>query len=262
MKDYNIIKIEIKSIIEGIRKYTSDVSLKEKLNAVCDILDNPDFDMLLYFLQDIRTWYNTHMYEIIQNRYVSHKDTHARNEALLKKIIEELQNNLDEYKGIYKNCNSNEDKIAIKSIENIFNKFHKIVVQFRDRYADRPTIDVDDEYDVQDLLHSLLCLYCEDIRTEEWNPSYAGTSTRQDFLLKKEKIVIETKKTRKGLGNKEIKEQLLIDIAQYKKHPDCKSIICFIYDPENRIKNSKGFEDDFNQESTKDISIHVYVRPL
>jgi REase_DpnII-MboI len=64
------------------------------------------------------------------------------------------------------------------------------------------------EYDVQDLLHALLHLYCDDIRTEEWTPSYAGASSRMDFLLKKEKIVVEVKKTRQGLDAREVGEQL------------------------------------------------------
>ena len=61
------------------------------------------------------------------------------------------------------------------------------------------TLDVEDEYDVQDLLHALLRLYFKDIRPEEWTPGYAGTSSSMDFLLHPEEIVIEVKKTRKGL---------------------------------------------------------------
>lgn len=108
-------------------------------------------------------------------------------------------------------------------------------------------MDVTDEYDVQDLLHSLLWLYFDDIRAEEWTPSYAGGCSRQDFLIKKEKIVIEVKKTRKDLKDKLIGEQLIIDIDRYKAHPDCKTLLCFIYDPEERINNPKGIENDLTK---------------
>ena len=49
------------------------------------------------------------------------------------------------------------------------------------------------------LLHNYtdFILYFDDIRAEEWTPSYAGKCARVDFLLKNEKIVIEVKKTRK-----------------------------------------------------------------
>jgi hypothetical protein len=50
----------------------------------------------------------------------------------------------------------------------------------------------------------LLKQYCNDIRPEEWNPSYAGSSKRTDFLLKNEQIMIEIKKTRSNLKDKEI----------------------------------------------------------
>lgn len=43
---------------------------------------------------------------------------------------------------------------------------------------------LEDEYDVQDLPHALLLLYFDDVRAEEWTPSYAGKSARMDFLLK------------------------------------------------------------------------------
>ena len=53
---------------------------------------------------------------------------------------------------------------------------------------------------------------------------------RVDFLLKQGQIVLEIKKTRKGLDKKKLGEELIIDIARYKTHPDCKSLICFAYD--------------------------------
>ncbi len=120
------------------------------------------------------------------------------------------------------------DRDDILLLETIFDKFHLVVKQIRQRYNDRETLDVKDEYDTQDLLHSLLRIYFDDIRPEEWNPSYAGSSTRSDFLLKKENIVIEIKKTRSNLKSKQIGEQLIIDIAKYKTHPNCKLLYCFV----------------------------------
>ncbi len=76
----------------------------------------------------------------------------------------------------------------------------------------RETLKIEDEYDVQDLLHALLLLYFDDVRAEEWTPSYAGKSARMDFLLKNERVVIEVKKTRLGLADKELGDQLIIDV--------------------------------------------------
>ncbi len=134
-------------------------------------------------------------------------------------------------------------------IENICNKFHLVARQLRNRHLNRETLEIEDEYDVQDLFHSLLHLYFDDIRAEEWTPSYAGGSSRVDFLLKDEQIIIEIKKTRKSLNAKEIGDQLMIDSKRYKSHPDCKCLICFVYDPEGRIGNPIGLQNDLTEET-------------
>jgi len=131
-------------------------------------------------------------------------------------------------------------------IENILSKFHLVIREISERHECRPTLEITDEYDVQDLLHGLLRMYFDDIRCEYWTPEYAGSSARIDFLLKKEQIAIEVKKTRKGLGKKEIGEQLIIDIAHYQRYSECKTLYCFIYDPDEIISNPRGFERDLS----------------
>ena len=149
----------------------------------------------------------------------------------------------------------------IEALQRVFSKFHEIARKFRDRYDDRTPLDVSDEYDVQDLLAALLVLYFDDVRPEEWTPSYAGKSARMDFLLKKEKIVVEVKMTRKDLTDKKIGDQLIIDIERYKGHPDCDTLICFIYDPEGRIANSHALSRDLESQSREDLKIIIIVEP-
>jgi len=146
-------------------------------------------------------------------------------------------------------------------IEKICSRFQFVARQLRDRYDNRKTLEVEDEYDVQDLLHALLTLHFDDIRPEEWTPSYAGSSSRMDFLLKQEKIVIEIKKTRKGLGAKQVGEQLIVDIQKYKQHPDCSMLFCFVYDPEARIANPRGIENDLNK-TYDELSVKVLIAPM
>lgn len=153
-----------------------------------------------------------------------------------------------------------EPQIPLNCVKNICSKFHLVARQLRNRYNDRETLGVEDEYDVQDLLHALLTLHFDDIRPEEWTPSYAGSSSRMDFLLKNEQIVIEAKKTRNKLGAKEIGEQLIVDIEKYQTHPDCKTLICFVYDPEGRIGNPKGIENDLNR-IEGDLTVKVIIAP-
>lgn len=144
-------------------------------------------------------------------------------------------------------------------VENICNRFHLVATQLRDRHDERETLDVQDEYDVQDLFHSLLHLHFEDIRPEEWSPSNAGKSTRMDFLLKQERIIVEIKKTRNGLDAKTVGSELIEDIHRYQSHPDCDALICFVYDPDGRIANPRGLENDLRK-NNKELIVEVFVR--
>ena len=144
-------------------------------------------------------------------------------------------------------------------LEGLFSRFHQVARQLRERHDSRETLHVKDEYDVQDLLHALLKLYFDDVRPEEWTPSYAGSSSRMDFLLKNEGVVVEVKKTRENLGAKEIGKQLIDDIAHYKEHSDCRVLASFIYDPEGLIGNPTGLRKDL--ESTTDLEVRVFVYP-
>lgn len=174
--------------------------------------------------------------------------------AILASFVEELT----EYEHTGDAAKSDRDSMQI--VENLCHRFHLVVHQLRNRHATRPTLDVDDEYDVQDLLHALLHIDFNDIRSEEWTPSYAGGCSRVDFLLKREQIVIECKKTRQGLDAKKVGEELMVDIQRYRTHPNCKTLVCFVYDPDKRIVNPRGLEDDLNHPHDG-LDVHVIIAP-
>ena len=190
--------------------------------------------------------------KIVQNVFTKLCLRFANAIKFIESMIEEIKNSNDLDESIATN--------PLSKIKNICNRFHLIASQIRARHENRPTIEIEDEYDVQDLLHAILKLNFDDIRPEEWTPSYAGKSARMDFLLKKEKIIIEVKKTRKGLTGKEVGDQLIIDIQRYQQHPDCKYLICFIYDPEGRIPNPKGIENDLSK-TEEGIEIITIITP-
>ncbi|MGF1779802.1 DUF2321 domain-containing protein [Vibrio nomapromontoriensis] len=154
----------------------------------------------------------------------------------------------------------NDEIDHLSLVEQICSRFHLIAKQLKSRYNERDTLVIEDEYDTQDLLHSLLHIYFDDIRPEEWTPSYAGGCSRVDFLLKQEQIIIEVKKTRKSLKSKHVGEQLIIDSQRYRSHPDCKKLLCFVYDPEGWVSNPRGLENDLNSKDD-DFEIKVLIVP-
>ena len=44
--------------------------------------------------------------------------------------------------------------------------------------------------------------------------------------------------------SKDVDEQLLVDCQRYKVHPDCESLVCFVYDPEGSVANPRWVEAD------------------
>ena len=154
-----------------------------------------------------------------------------------------------------------ESEEPIVVLKDVFSKFHLIAQKLLNRHADRETLKITDEYDVQDLLSALLTVYFDDVRPEEPTPSHAAKSAKMDFLLKKEGIAIEVKMIREGLTDKKVADELIIDIARYKKHSDSNTLICFIYDPKVRITNPQALIGDLQSESTDDLEVVVFVNP-
>ena len=116
------------------------------------------------------------------------------------------------------------------------------------------------EYDVQDLLHSMLRPWISDIRPEEFTPSYAGSSTRMDFLLPAHSLVIELKFVRDRAHGKRIGDELIVDIEHYRRHPACNNLWCVVYDPEHLLTNAEGLRTDLEgARRTKDGELMVKV---
>lgn len=146
-------------------------------------------------------------------------------------------------------------------IVSLMRNFDKFATQIRRRHSGRDSIRINDEYDVQDCIHAILKLFIDDIRPEEWTPSYAGGSARMDFLLPDEELVIETKMTRDNLKDRQLGEELLVDIAKYAQHSGCKQLISFIYDKESYIHNPRGLKKDLEQQSNGQLIVTVIICP-
>lgn len=144
-------------------------------------------------------------------------------------------------------------------IERILESFPEVVDSINRRHNGRPGFVVEDEYDVQDLLKSVCIAFFDDVRDEEAVPSFAGKNSRVDLFLKDESRFIEVKMTRDGLKDKKLGEELSVDIPQYKEHPGCERLYCFVYDPGRFIKNPKGLARDLEKIDSGFVTV-VIVR--
>ena len=159
-------------------------------------------------------------------------------------------------------------KSKIEKVENnsdnilnqIFTNFHRSAQQLLKRHDKRETLIINDEYDVQDYLHSLLLLFFDDVRDEDPVPKKAGASSRGDFFLPREGIMIETKISSDNNKDKDIGEQITVDIKRYTANKDIKKIYFFVYNPNYKLKNPKGLEDDLSNDKNIDVVVKVFPK--
>jgi len=122
------------------------------------------------------------------------------------------------------------------------------------RHEGRPTIEINDEYDVQDLLQSLLLVQFDDVRDESANPTYLGKGTRIDLILPDQGIAIEVKMTRPNLSASKLGSELAEDITRYadpQANRGATTLVIYIHDPEHHIPGHVGFAHDLERASDR-----------
>ena len=151
-----------------------------------------------------------------------------------------------------------EDASALDRVVHICKRFDVVARQLVRRHASRSTLIIEDEYDVQDLMQALLLVEFEDVRAESWNPTYLGGASRVDFLIRDAGIVVEVKKTRERLADREIGKELAEDVTRYSDpaaNRGATVLVCFIYDPSRRLANPRGLERDLADASNERLQV-------
>ncbi len=148
----------------------------------------------------------------------------------------------------------------VERVKTLCYRFHSVARQLRLRVEYRATLSVEDEFDAQDLLHALLRIQFDNIETDEWTPSYSSGAPRTTLLLNDGRLAVIVKKTRPGLNAKDFTDQLRIDAERYRSYGCCRTLLCFMYDPEGRIGNPRGLEASLTS-VTDSFVIDVLVAP-
>ncbi|UVT17026.1 MAG: hypothetical protein H8K04_05590 [Nitrospira sp.] len=152
------------------------------------------------------------------------------------------------------------DQNPLDVIRKVCLRFHAVARQLRLRRDYRPTLEVEDDYDLQDLLCALLKVEFDEVATDEWTPPYTGGAPRTTLLVNKDQIAVVAKKTRPGLTTKELADQVTADSAHYRTQGRCSTLFCFMYDPEGRIGSPKRLETTLTSVS-EHCRVEVLVAP-
>jgi len=154
-----------------------------------------------------------------------------------------------------------EPRAPLATVLGICERFPDVVRQLSNRWGKgkRQPLTMKDEYDVQYLVGALLAVEFDDVRPEDPAPTHGGASSRRDFVLKSERIVVEVKMTRSTLEAKEVGEELATDFVRYAGSSDVDTLVCLVYDPSRRITNPRGLERDLEGTQSR-LTLRVLVR--
>jgi hypothetical protein len=155
---------------------------------------------------------------------------------------------------------STPDQDPLNLIRKVCLRFHSVARQLRLRKDYRPTLEVDDDHDLQDLLCALLKVEFDEVATDEWTPPYTRGAPRTTLLVNRDQIAIVAKKTGPGVTTKDLADQVAADSAYYRAQGRCSTVFCFMYDPEGRIGSPKRLETTLTSVS-EHCRVEVLVAP-
>lgn len=147
---------------------------------------------------------------------------------------------------------------GVNLVVNILNEFPSIVSRWKYRRKGKDQLKIDDEYDVQDILYTMLKGTFPTLQYEDPNSKVGANSSIIDFKISDLGLFIEVKHIASKGKEKKVQEECKQDIVSYSSQENCKKIIFFIYDPNKTIDNVYAFENSLGKTISKDGK-HVEV---
>lgn len=138
-------------------------------------------------------------------------------------------------------CEYSSVDTALRVLNNFSNSIKRVT---SDRYNNRKGIEINDEYDVQDMLFVLLKGFFQDLEREDPVPKLAGKSSRIDLNIRSQGIMIEVKMIKENdKDHKKFIEELKLDIINYAEWKELKHLILFTYDPYHKTTDDNHFKE-------------------
>jgi hypothetical protein len=126
-------------------------------------------------------------------------------------------------------------------LERLLRRLPETIRQLRDRHQGRPTLRVNDEHDLTDLLRAVLCLQFDDMRRETRTPRYTD-GMRSDFLVGPDHVAITAKVVDELATESTILTEIEEDTAYHGRRSACGGVLVLVYDPEHRLHSPERLE--------------------
>lgn len=153
--------------------------------------------------------------------------------------------------------NKDSKQLVMDALENFEEAIRKITSV---RRKDHSSFEVNDEYDVQDLLYVILKTIFPKLKEEDPTPRVGAKSNKIDLILREEGILIEVKMIKRSdSDDKPFVEQLKNDIQSYYECKWLKHLICLVYDPFKKTKSKQNFYDLNGIQTIKEVTFTIDV---
>lgn len=144
----------------------------------------------------------------------------------------------------------------------------QVLVQFgnavkkvtRDRRKGHELFEINDEYDVQDLLYVMLKPLFPKLVVEDPVPKVGATYTKIDIGVREEGLIVEVKMIKRtDSDERKFIGQLKDDIESYYIYPYLKELLIYVYDPENKTSDVQNFHSLNGARENKGVRFNVEV---
>lgn len=257
-EDYDPGDFESDSICELIKNLKNNFPFQEAYKEVIGSVDKCIRDIIMEFM----AWFSyvenfssgSIYYEVILNGNVDIKP--------LVDLVNLVENS---EKLIIDDEEQSMKKDKLSSIFTSLDKFTSSSKSLTSRRKGKTSLIIEDEYDVQDILHTMLYPLFPTINSEQ---VVSGNDDKHflkiDFLIASNKIAIETKYIKTKQDTNKLTKELNDDIQTYYKNQDCNELIFFVYDKDLLIYNPDNLEKQYTISQSfgeKRVNIYLIIRP-
>lgn len=153
-----------------------------------------------------------------------------------------------------------EDYAAVDLIKRVLCGFNDAIRRITvDRYTARSGLSVQDEYDVQDILFSILKGYFHDLERENPIPKLAGKSSRVDLTIMSQGIIIEVKMIKStDKSHQKYIQELKQDMVDYSAWKGLQNLVFFTFDPFSITSDTNHFRELEGYKELNGVSFFVH----
>lgn len=126
------------------------------------------------------------------------------------------------------------DDDPVARVESLLRRLPRVAGELARR--ERAPLVVRDDRDLDDLVRALLPIHFDDVRPQARTPRY-DPGNRKAFLLPAGAVAVVTHLIGPGTNELELARRLSADVEEYRGRAECRTLVVFVYDPEQRLRD-------------------------